>query len=163
MCKAGNFNLSYESLTSHEIRQTLRDLPQTDPTLFAEISQPRSRLAPILSDAECLHEDSEEVHGGFDAPDDTDVPLDEVEVHCEQIANGSAERAESDGALNMDYAYVPDEDGGLSCVADAEDASMECVGSGDVASNVGIVTTTGRPKRMRRPNVLYSDDQFESH
>ena len=62
-------------------------------------------MAPILSDAECLHEDSEAVHGRFNAPDNSDVPLDEVDAHCEQMANGSGEISDDS---DIDHVYVPD-------------------------------------------------------
>jgi hypothetical protein len=67
MCKAGQFNLSYDSLTSHEARQALRNLPNTDPTFFAEISQPRScseHAAPFLDEHQIQQEDSEITYGG---------------------------------------------------------------------------------------------------
>lgn len=162
MCKAADFNLSYESLTSHEVRQTLRDLPRTDPTLFSEISQPRSHLvAPSLSDEERLQEDSEEVHGGYDAPDDSDVPLEEVDAYCDQMVNGFVENSNDD---DMEYIYTPGDGGGLSCTAEAEDVSTECIGTDNVVASVDTAaSSTGRPKRMRRANVLYSSDRFESH
>ena len=84
MCKAGQFDLSYESLTSREARQALHDLPNTDPAFFAEISKPRSRsqhVAPVLSDDQVAQEDSEDQYGGTDALDDSDVPVVDVKVN----------------------------------------------------------------------------------
>jgi hypothetical protein len=73
MCQAGQFNLSFESLTSHEACQMLRDLPTTNPALFAELSQPRSRtaVAPTLTAQQVTAEDADAI----DIVDDSDVPL----------------------------------------------------------------------------------------
>ena len=159
MCKAGELDLSYESLTSHEARQMLRDLPRTDPSFFAEISQPCSGQTPSLSTSECLQEDSENL---FEAPDDSDVPLAEVAAYCEDLAFATALAAPINGD-DADYIYLPDEDGGLSCVNDAESVAKECVG-GDEAPVIDTSNAVpSRPKRNRRPNVLYSGDIFDSH
>jgi len=40
MCRADQFNFSFESLTSHKARQMLHDLPTTDAAFFSELSQP---------------------------------------------------------------------------------------------------------------------------
>jgi len=88
MCKAGKFNLLYNSLTSHKAQQALRNLPNTEATFFAEISQPRSRsehAVPILDEHQIQQEDSEILYGGLDAFDDSDVPLPEVAVHQDEI------------------------------------------------------------------------------
>ena len=158
MCKAGELDLSYESLISHEARQTLRDLPKTDPTFFAEISQPRSRV-PVLSDEERLQEDSEMLYGGSTVADDSDVPLAEVTAHqCDQISGNS----ESAGENGEEYIYIPDSTGGLHCAAEAEEALTECIGAGDVVIDTSS-TVSHRPKRVRRRNALYPSEQFESH
>ena len=75
MCRAGEFNLSYESLTSRAARQNLRDLHETETEFLAELRRPRSHvLAPVLSHDEALLEDSEELE--LDIPgDDSSVPL----------------------------------------------------------------------------------------
>ena len=39
MCRTGNFNLSYDSLTSYEARQKLRELKTTDPDFSNELIQ----------------------------------------------------------------------------------------------------------------------------
>ena len=78
MCQVGEFNLSYESLTSSATRQLLRDLPLTDPEFFAELSKPRSRVpAPALSAEDVLHEDAE--------VSDVDVPGDDLAVPLEAV------------------------------------------------------------------------------
>ncbi len=159
MCKANGIDLSYESLSSHETRQMLRDLPNVDPAFFAEISQPRSRCAPNLSSDECIQEDTEEL---FEAPDDSDVPLGEVAAYIEDLASGVNLTLPPDDTTLDDYAYVPDEVGGLSCVTEAEGALKESIGSDEVTTDV-TNTFSIRPKRSRRPNVLYSTELFESH
>ena len=79
MCRAGEFNLSYESLTSRAARQTLRDLHETETEFLAELRRPRSHvLAPVLSHDEALLEDSEELELNIPG-DDSSVPLEVVE------------------------------------------------------------------------------------
>jgi len=151
MCKAGGFDLSYESLTSHEARQTLRNLPQTDPVFFAEISQPRSR--PILTEIEALQEDSDEQYGGSAPTDDSDVPLGEVAAHSDEVVAGPLVPEGGD----VDHIYVLGEEGGLSSAAEAEDTLLEAIG--DVTVDV-TTAYSGRPRRTRRANVLYSDALF---
>ena len=73
MCKVGPFDLLYESLTSREAWQALCDLPNTDPTFFTEISQPRScyqHVVPILNDDQAAQEDLEVQYSGANALDD---------------------------------------------------------------------------------------------
>jgi len=154
MCKAGAFDLSYESLTSHEARQTLRDLPRTDPAFFAEISQPRSR--PILDESDALQEDSEEQYGGLTPADDSDVPLGEVAAHHEVVGTSGSEPLGLE-TEDTDHLYVVSEDGGLSSVAEAEDTLIESIG--DHVTDV-TAAYADRPRRKRRPNVLYSDALF---
>ena len=71
MCKSSEFNLSYDSLTSFEAGQTLRDLPVSDPEFYAERSR---RPAPTLSAEEAKLEDVEENNLNIFG-DDSEVPL----------------------------------------------------------------------------------------
>jgi len=115
MCRAGQFDLSYESLTCHEARRILRELPVTEPDLYAEISQPRSRnhTVPVLTPKEATLEDSA---SDSSADDDSDVPLAEVRAHQETTDTG-----------NPDQVYIANETGGLTSTACAEEVLVESV------------------------------------
>jgi len=162
MCKAGKFNLSYDSLTSHEARQALRDLPNTKPTFFAEISQPRSRsehAVPVLNEHQIQQEDSEILYGGPDAFDDSDVPLPEVAAHQDEIVAqfGQANFDRTQAVEDLEHTYVAFENHGLSSAAEAEDVLVESVDA-HVTDVSGAFT--GRPKRKCRANVLYASKNW---
>ncbi|RDB20753.1 hypothetical protein Hypma_012086, partial [Hypsizygus marmoreus] len=147
MCKAGKFNLSYESLISLEALQALRDLPVTDPKFFAELIAPRSRQPPTLSseeaDLEDLEEDSLNVFG-----DDSEVPMGTVlQVQGEPVRL----EVKSDVADADDRDYIPEDGGGLVSNADAETTFVECIGN-----RVVDATPQGRGLRKKRKNVMYS-------
>ena len=154
MCRAGQFNLSFESLTGHEARQLLRDLPTADPTFFAELSQPRSRtaVAPNLTAQQMTAEDAEPAF--TDIVDDSDVPLLEV------MANHHDQGSEVE---TSEYIYTTNDTGGLTSTAGAEAISTKAVG--DIVDDVtpddpGL---TRRQCRMRRKNVLYQGDWWVDH
>lgn len=149
MCKAGDLNLSYESLTSFEAGQALRDLPVSDPAFYAELIGQRSRQpAPSLSADEAESEDLEE--NNLDVfGDDSGVPLKEVlRVQGEPVTETAGEVIEGD-----DRDYLPEDGGGLISNADAETVFVECV------NNVTVdATPRGRGLRTKRKNVLYSSN-----
>ena len=80
MCKGGEFDLSFESLTSHAARKVLQELPTTDSDFFAEITQARSHVnfSPSLSPEQEALEDAAPDEG---PADDSDVPFLEVCAH----------------------------------------------------------------------------------
>ena len=130
MCRAGEFNLSYESLTSRAARQTLRDLHETETEFLAELRRPRSHvLAPVLSHDKALLEDSEELE--LDIPgDDSSVPLEVVEddIH----GNFSTE---------PDQVFVMGQDG-LIPATEAEETLIEEV-EGQVLDTTTVVEQEG--------------------
>ena len=153
MCRGGEFDLSFESLTSHEARRALRELPITDPALFAEISQPRScvGVVPSLTPDEALLEDNPPDEG---AEDDSDVPFAEVCAHHYESLNTSP--------LDPAQIYLPNETGGLTSTAGSESILVEAVD--DVVVNVTPdVTASGRGRRVRRKNVLYNGKWWHDH
>jgi hypothetical protein len=154
MCRAGQFNLSYESLTSHGARQMLRDLPTTDPAFFAELSQPRSRtpVAPTLTAQQMTAEDAD----ATDIVDESDVPLSEV-----MAAHHNREsEAETSSSENI---YTTNETGGLTSTAGAENVYTEAVG--DVIDDVtpDVPGPLRRTQRARRKNIRYQGDWWLDH
>ena len=70
MCKAGKWNLSFESLTSPEALEALRKLRQENVPLYLELS---GESTPTNVDSEAAED------GGYNAPEvDTAVPLSDV-------------------------------------------------------------------------------------
>ncbi|KAF5381325.1 hypothetical protein D9615_008430 [Tricholomella constricta] len=111
MCRAGEFNLSYESLTSPTTREILRNLPTTDPEFFTELTRPRSRV-PVLSEEDMTIEDAEVL--------ELDVPVDDSVVPHEAVAD------DLHGTLPTtdDQHFVRGEDGVVSA-AEAEEVLVE--------------------------------------
>jgi hypothetical protein len=69
MCRAGAFNLSYASLTSHKALKALHKLVMVDPAFWAEITQPCSQGTPLALtmqqvQSENLKEVAIDVHAG---------------------------------------------------------------------------------------------------
>jgi len=149
MCKAGDFNLLYESLTSFQAGQALRDLPVSDLEFFAELVRWQSQQqAPTLSAEEAESEDLEE--SSLDVfRDDSEVPLKEVlRVQEEPLVENADDVIEFN-----DHDYKLEDRGGLISNADAETTFIECV------NNVTVdATPRGRGLWKKRKNVLYSSN-----
>jgi hypothetical protein len=135
------FDLSYESLTSHEARKVLRDLPATRPTFFAELTNPCRRQIPVLDDGEAIEEDDDTYD---DAEEDSEIPL---AVLLDRIHNPTQE---SNG-------YETDDNGRLVSTAEAERAFAE--ESGEVSAEQAE-EEKGRGKRKKVANTLYAEDAF---
>jgi hypothetical protein len=135
--------LSYESLTSREARQVLRDLPETRPAFFAELTQPsRRRQAPILKDVEVTEEDADPYE---DTEEDSEVPL---AVLIDRIHNPS----------QGSHGYKTDDDGRLVPIAEAEQAFVEEAGEISVEQTEA---EQGRGKQKKTANTMYSEDAFK--
>jgi hypothetical protein len=116
MCKGGEFNLSYKSLVSSEALQVLRDLPNTDPEFYAELTQPQAGISvPVLTEDEALQEDNIPVVDDIDNGDDSVVPMDAIIDHV----HGEL------GANDADCDFVLREDGTLQTTVEAEDTTVE--------------------------------------
>jgi hypothetical protein len=153
MCRAGEFNLSYTSLTSREASKALRELVTVDPAFWAEITQSRSRgsILPMLTSQQEALEDLEEcavdVHG-----DDSEVPMtDVISAHTQVI-----EHADPMDHDNDDKLYIVGEEGGLVSIADAESTTMESVNGETTDATRASQAVEGRGKRKKCANVLYS-------
>jgi hypothetical protein len=145
MCKAGEFNLSYASLTSLEARRVLCELPESDPDFWAELTQPRTRLsAPALTTEEALEEDADAMD--LDNPgDDSVVPL---EVVAELMA----------GDADISDEFVPGDEWGLVSTADAEETLREVIEGVEIDTTQATKNGEGRGQRKKMKNRLYPDD-----
>jgi hypothetical protein len=72
LCRTGNFNLSHDSLTSAPALFALRKLPNTNPTLYHEITS--SRMNETTTEDEQAFSDKIETKG-----DGSDIPVDVVQ------------------------------------------------------------------------------------
>ena len=75
MCRTGNFNLSYDSLTGYEARQKLHDLKTTDPDFLAELTQ-KATVKLIVHPNEVIAEDEDTVNPLF--KDNSDLPCEAI-------------------------------------------------------------------------------------
>jgi hypothetical protein len=143
MCRAGDFDLSFESLTGNEARRILRELPTTNPDLFAEVSQSRSQVSvPVLTEEESSLEDSSPE---TTIEDDSDVPFAKVQAHHNESRN--AELSPS-SAADPDYIYTANESGGLTSTALSEEVLVESV-DGHEADVTPADLTQRRAQRIR--------------
>ena len=160
MCKASPFDLSYESLTSHEAQQALCNLPNTDLTFFTEISQPCSHsqhAAPVLNNDQAAQEDSEAQYSGADALDDSDVPVPEVDAHQVELVSKSQTNSTQQDEEDLVHTYVTDDKGGLSSVAEAEDTLIESIDSHIVDVTSAFMS---RATCIHHSNILYSGKEW---
>src|SRR4051794_41059165 len=72
MCRVRGFNLSYQSLTSFEAREKLRNLKSTDPEFYAELVAGTN--CDEVKQGDTVQEDDPEVLGIGDVDDDSNLP-----------------------------------------------------------------------------------------
>jgi hypothetical protein len=137
----GTFNLSYESLTSHEAQKVLQDLPATQPAFFAELTNLCRRQILVLNDNKVIEEDD-------DTDDDTEEDLEVLlAVLLDRIHN----------PMRESNRYETDDDGRLVSTAEAECAFAE--ESGEVSTEQAE-EEKGRGKQKKVANTLYAEDAF---
>ncbi|KAF5372041.1 hypothetical protein D9615_008034 [Tricholomella constricta] len=147
MCRVGDLNLSYESLTSPATREILQNLPSTDPNFFAELTRPRSRV-PILSIEDVLVEDAE--------ISEVDIPVDDSVVPHEAVVDDlHGELPETD-----DQHFVRGADGVISA-AEAEEVLIEEVEGVLLDTTGAVAQDLGRGKRKKLRNGLYTAEALK--
>ena len=149
MCRAGQFNLSYQSLTSFNARETLRNLKTTNPEFWRELTGGRSE-DPVNDDQVVDEDDIEAQAAHYD--DDSDLPCDAVIAHVVhgQVPVGTEVRA-----------------GHLVSTAAAEAIDYEgkkLDWADDVTFAIGEASSSRAPgKRKVKVNQMYSGTQFWHH
>jgi hypothetical protein len=144
LCRTGNFNLSYQSLTSYEAREILRNLKTTDLVMWDELTK-KSLVHSELSesvDTELEHKEFTETMFG----DDSDLPCDAI------MANFL--RSELDGVKAND-------DGDLSSATMAQlinNDKLELANANTFGTNSELELGCG--KRKRTANKLYNTKSF---
>ncbi len=105
MCRGGDFNLSYKSLTSRECQEALKNLKKTDPEFYTELTQSDSGEVADIDENINAPEDNVEHAGSADYDDDTTIPIKMLVNHVQ----GSEENK-----------LLTNANGDLSVLADAE-------------------------------------------
>ena len=145
----GEFNLSYESLTSSETRQLLRDLPLTDLEFFAELSKPRSCVPALaLSAEDILHEDAE--------VSNVNVPGDDLAVPLEAVLDPM----HRDLPRESDRMFEEGPDGVVSH-AEAKEVLIEEVDGIVVDATSLHAEEEGQGKRKRFRNKFYEQNALK--
>jgi hypothetical protein len=149
------FNLSFDSLTSREALQRLRDVQKNEPDLWTKISTRQYKLA---KQDDIMDTDQEPAFtDDADTSDGSDVPVEAILQHI------------VDGGENPPAGYSVDPNGLLTPHNESEVYESEVAGNAHVAeaSNTGEgeeskeMPRFGRGQRKRIANTLYND--FWSH
>ncbi|KAF7371625.1 DDE superfamily endonuclease [Mycena venus] len=138
LCAAGPFNRSQASLASPAALAALRDLPNTNPTLHAELNGLSTPAEDVVQ--KNLFSKNEE---SYDYNDESDVPVDIVIGYV--MLRGL-------DALPTGFAVA--EDGGIVRNGTAEDTEV------DVAAD-DLPLAVRRPKRVLQANTSYSGKEWE--
>jgi hypothetical protein len=154
MCRTGKFNMSYESLTSYEARQKLRDLKETDPKFWDQLTQ---KAAPDVDIPANKHiaEDEDATDPLFE--DDSDLPCDAVVANV-LGSQPAGVRLTTSGDMTSTAAAELLKPYRTDMVSD----DVEVEGK-DVAASVVELGTLGRGKRKRTANRLYDSKSFWRH
>lgn len=144
-----DWNLSYECLSGFKARERLRNMSETDPDFWKELTTKKQDL-PMQS--EMVPEDVILLDDGGD--DDSDLPVDLVIASI------------VDNSCPVGVAYRPE--GGLMSVADAETLDTELEEDGRILQDLQEPKALGRGKRVKTKNRQYkafwqhNDDQGSS-
>jgi hypothetical protein len=136
MCRTGCFNLSYESLTSYEARQKLRDVKSSDPEQWAQLTQ------TAASESDATAEESQ-----FKAEDDENIaPFfeDDSDLACNKVISSVLEACPEGvgmSAANGDFVST---------------RAAESIDNDEVTNRQQQETELGRGKRKKQSNKLYS-------
>jgi len=150
MCKVREWNLSYECLTGVAVRSRLRELRNTDPEFWKELT---TRQSEDIVPPEHVEQPEDKVStcDTVDTNDDSDVPISAI---IGVMLEGS-----------VPSRYSAQDDGGLMCIAVAECA--EDVDDSEMSSSDkkhdSAPEDMGRGKRVKTANRLYKIDQFWRH
>lgn len=142
MCRTGDFNLSHASLTSQAALTALRDLPVTNPTLYAEFTQAKARdLAQKLAKEDAEPDFSDKLNdlddGFYD--DGSDIPMADLIQHL--ISDPTDDTQPSNQLLHVTSV------GDLQRRSVVEDAEVEAV---DVPVEAVVEDPLARGRGMQK-------------
>lgn len=139
MCRVGSFNSSHASLTSADALTALRNLPKSNPTLYAQLTGQVEDTVAADNDEEPAFFES-----GV-ADDDSDIPMDVIVSHTMEEGLG--------------HGFEMSEEGGIKRTGIAE--------SGEDIEVEGLEATApltlGRGKRAKTASTRYSTQAWEQH
>jgi hypothetical protein len=148
LCRTGNFNLSYASLTGYEARQNLRELKETNPEFWKELTQKKASELIVVS--ENMAEDEDGEAAVFE--DDSDVP-------CEAVIANLLGVSPTGVKLN-DTGDIVSAAAAESMETPSDAVKLEIKNDlGNNSDNGGL----GRGKRKRTQNTLYNTKSFWRH
>lgn len=145
LCCTGNFNLSYVSLTGYKARQKLRELKETNPKFWKELTQKKASELIVIS--ENMAEDEDSKAAVFE--DDSDVP-------CKVVIANFLGVSPTGVKLNDTGEIV------LAAVAESMETPLDAVkleiknNLGNNSDNSGL----GHGKRKRTQTMLYNTKLF---
>ncbi|KAI1788297.1 hypothetical protein LXA43DRAFT_894908 [Ganoderma leucocontextum] len=145
-CAIGDLNLSYESLTSREARDRLRDLKITDRAFWDELTA-YDRQDEVPAEDAVVPEDSVEEESGETTglEDDSNIPVDAlIALVVDGIAPTGASASPETGALMSTAATESSEE---------PEAGVEHEGGEEELGR-------GKRKRVKRDLAKYNGEQF---
>jgi hypothetical protein len=139
-CEVREWNLSFNCLTSVAARARLRNLKETDPEFWKELTSSENRVPP---ENDPQPEDIVDSENGS-VEDDSDVPL---QVLIQELTEKKVRKG---FAINDMGALVADSD------AERFESTVD-------DGNDNVVEDLGRGKRHKHPNRLYNNNTFWCH
>ncbi|KAG0701718.1 hypothetical protein DFH29DRAFT_1000029 [Suillus ampliporus] len=141
MCTVRGFNLSFECLVGFQARDRLRNLKNTDPEFWKELTGPNEQDVDVSMDTTKIEDETHQEEPNFD--DDSDLPCTAI------VADVLGQNAPSGIAV--------DADGKLTSTVEAEKLMFEvlpAVGVSSIDDEDG--EELGHGRRKRKPNTLYA-------
>ncbi len=139
MCEVHGWNLSYACLTGYAARSKLRELRDTDPKFWDELTS--KKFEATVPPEDIPQPEDTALEDGNDGVDNSDVPI-------KSVINNIIDKKVPKG-----YAIIPG--GGIEANTEAERFS-------DVDTAVDG-NELGRGKRKRKPNGRYNSSSFWRH
>lgn len=161
MCRTGDFNLSYESLTDpRTTRARLNNLKATDPQFYAELTSTQYENVNVpTAEGEDLDEDVQndpDLDATFE--DDSDVPINVVRAVVAHSQPSVPVRFSALGEVAMDVAAESNDLEEESPTGEgALQPEMETSGGVPTAVSDGL-GVSGDGKRVRTKSKMYSED-----
>ncbi|KAL7277451.1 hypothetical protein ACG7TL_008372 [Trametes sanguinea] len=157
LCEAGQFNMSYECLSSAAAREALSELREADPVFYAEITSGQDHASICATGPDgTFVEDADPNTAGFELGDDSATRLKTV-VESLSLRNRSDEPA-----------VYSDSDEDALVPGDVADSDADAFGAAVQSAAQAVKSIEAGPapsrasKRVRFPNKLYNNAEWYS-
>lgn len=147
MCRVGEYNCSFDCLTSPSVLSELLKLPQTNPKLYAELSSGATQP---------LDGQEEEMFEQYSDGDDSSIPIEALVEHIISEPDHAA-RGSQPHLMVDDQGYLA-----RTGVAESLEASEEDVQDGAVESVGRKMASVGR-RRMTKPKRFGGDGLWDQN